>query len=343
MTSELRICPETTRVAWNRWDFRERLIRTQIDLKHCQFNGARMKAAGQISLPFTQKIGDYFSITKPAIASLNVFVGVATMLLAAGFYQLSALSLVLLILAGFLSAGGAGALNCFLERQIDSRMNRTRDRAVPSGRISSKGALAMGLGFSIGGVALATLLNELTAAFIGVGVFWYVLVYTLWLKPRTKWNIVIGGAAGSFSALAGWAAVTGSISLTAFLVALLIFLWTPGHFWGLAMAKADEYASANVPMLPVIEGTQRSAIYTAVSNIVLFPFTIGLFALAASGTDYLALIILGTALIVFNARFLFANIRMLKNPIPMNAWRVFKMSISYLFVILLIVVAAHIV
>ena len=302
-----------------------------------------MKSAGHIALPSSQAIGDYLSITKPAIASLNVFVGVATMLLAVEFYHLNALPLVLLIAAGFLSAGGAGALNCFLERRIDSHMNRTRNRAVPSGRISANGALALGLAFSIGGVALATLLNELTAAFIGVGVFWYVLVYTLWLKPRTKWNIVIGGAAGSFSALAGWAAVTGSMSVIGFLVALLIFLWTPGHFWGLAMAKADEYASVQVPMLPVVDGVHKSAIYTALSNIALFPFTVGLFALTASRANYVALVILGVALVAFNARFLLANFRMIKNPVPTNAWRVFKMSISYLFVILLIVVLAHLI
>ncbi len=288
-------------------------------------------------------IGDYLSITKPGIASLNVFVGVATMLLAVGLYYLNTYSVLVLVIAGFLAAGGAGALNCFLERRIDSHMNRTRNRAIPSGRISANGALAVGLGFSIMGVALATLLNMLTAAFIGVGVFWYVLVYTLWLKPRTKWNIVIGGAAGSFSALAGWAAVTGSISLTSFLVALLILLWTPGHFWGLAIAKSEEYASVQVPMLPVVEGARTSAIYTAVSNIALFPFTLGLLALTASRANFLTLLILGGALIAFNTRFLIANLRMIKNPVPTNAWRVFKMSISYLFIVLLIVVAAHLV
>ena len=188
---------------------------------------------------------------------------------------------------------------------------------------------------------MAAFLNELTAAFIGVGVFWYVFVYTLWLKPRTKWNIVIGGLAGSFSALAGWAAVSGSISLVAFLVALLIFLWTPGHFWGLAMAKSSEYASINVPMLPVVDGVHRSAVYTALSNVALFPFTLALFALTASTTNILAFVVLGIVLVAFNARFLIANLRMMKNPVPTNAWRVFKMSISYLFVILLIVVAAH--
>ncbi|HUK50363.1 MAG TPA: heme o synthase [Terriglobales bacterium] len=291
----------------------------------------------------THVIGDYLSITKPAIASLNVFVGVATMLLAVEFYHVSAVPLALLIAAGFLSAGGAGALNCFLERRTDSRMNRTRNRAVPAGRISANSALILGLAFSLGGVALAMLLNELTAAFISVGVFWYVFVYTLWLKPRTKWNIVIGGAAGSFSALAGWAAVTGSISIVSFFVAMLIFLWTPGHFWGLAMAKADEYASIQVPMLPVVEGAHKSAIYTALSNIALFPFTVGLFALTASRSNYIALLALGIALVAFNARFMTANFHMIKTPSPTNAWRVFKMSISYLFIILLIIVAAHLV
>jgi len=290
-----------------------------------------------------ETIGDYLSITKPAIAGLNVFVGVATMLLATGFHLLDPYSLLLLVGAGFLAAGGAGALNCFIERRTDSCMNRTKSRAIPAGRISSRGALALGAVFSIVGVLLATLLNELTAAFIGLGVFWYVFVYTLWLKPRTKWNIVIGGAAGSFSALAGWAAVTGSISLVAFLVAMLIFLWTPGHFWGLAMAKSSEYASINVPMLPVVDGAHTSAVYTALSNVALFPFTLGLFALTASTENILALVILAMALIAFNARFLLANLKMIKNPVPMNAWRVFKMSISYLFVIMLIVVTAHLI
>jgi len=300
-----------------------------------------MKSSSHVHLPSKDSIGDYLSITKPAIAGLNVFVGVATMLLAAGLHVLNAYSLVLLVAAGFLAAGGAGALNCFIERRTDSRMNRTKSRAIPSGRISARGALALGVVFSVVGVLLAMLLNELTAAFIGVGVFWYVFVYTLWLKPRTKWNIVVGGAAGSFSALAGWAAVTGSISLVAFLVALLIFLWTPGHFWGLAMAKSTEYASINVPMLPVVDGASTSAVYTALSNLALFPFTLGLFVLTASTANILALTGLGVALIAFNARFLAANVKMIKNPVPTNAWRVFKMSISYLFVILVIVVTAH--
>src|SRR5208337_2143711 len=221
----------------------------------------------------------------------------------------TALPLILLCVAGFLAAGGAGALNCYVERSLDSGMRRTQHRPLPSHRISDNVAISIGVGFSICGVALAALfLNVLTAFLIGLGVFWYVLVYTLWLKPRTKWNIVIGGAAGCFSALAGWAAVTGSISFVAFLVAFLIFLWTPGHFWGLAIAKAKEYAKVQVPMLPVVDGVQKSAVYAAVSNIALFPFTVGLFVLTAYQGNILAFILLGGVLIAYNARFLAANL-----------------------------------
>jgi protoheme IX farnesyltransferase len=287
----------------------------------------------------------YLSITKPAIASLNVFVGLATMLLAVGFGVAAVTPLMLLLCAaGFLAAGGAGALNCCLESRLDAGMHRTQHRPLPSHRISPHAAISLGVAFSMFGVVLAALfLNILTASLIGLGVFWYVFVYTLWLKPRTKWNIVIGGAAGSFSALAGWAAVTGSISFVAFLVALLVFLWTPGHFWGLAIAKVDEYASVQVPMLPVVDGVKRSALYTGLSNMVLFPFTLGLFALTANQTNVISLIVIGVVLIVFNVKFVIANLKMIKTPTPTSAWGVFKMSISYLFIVLSLIVAAHLI
>jgi protoheme IX farnesyltransferase len=289
-------------------------------------------------------LSDYFALTKPAIALLNVFVGLATMLLAIGFHIVTVASLLLLGVAGFLSAAGAGALNCYLERRLDFQMNRTRHRPLPSGRASANAAFSLGLVLSIGGVALAAFsLNVLTASFIALGVFWYVFVYTLWLKPRTKWNIVIGGAAGSFSALAGWAAVTGSISMVAFLVAFLIFLWTPGHFWGLAIAKSEEYAKVQVPMLPVVNGVHTSAVYTALSNVALFPFTLGLFALTANHGNMVVLILLGAVMIAYNLRFLAANVRLIKNPGAASAWNVFKMSIAYLFVVLVLVVTAHLI
>lgn len=296
------------------------------------------------SSPLLHNLTEYLSITKPAIASLNVFVGLATMLLAVGLNLETTIPLILLCAAGFLAAGGAGALNCYVERSLDSGMRRTQHRPLPSHRISTPVAFSIGVGFSICGVALAALfLNVLTAFLIGLGVFWYVFVYTLWLKPRTKWNIVIGGAAGSFAALAGWAAVTGSISFVSFLVAFLIFLWTPGHFWGLAIARVDDYANVEIPMLPVVDGVKRGSIYTALSNIALFPFTLELFALTANQGNIFVLITLAAVLIALNLRFVIANLRMIKSPGPMSAWRVFKMSISYLFVVLLLVVAAHLI
>jgi protoheme IX farnesyltransferase len=285
---------------------------------------------------------DYLNVTKPAIAMLNVFVGISCVLLAAGM-NAPLETLVFVFAAGFFSAGGAGALNCYLERDLDGRMNRTKHRPIPGHRVSPETALLFGLVLSVGGVALAALfLNLLTAFFIGMGAVWYVFVYTLWLKPRTKWNIVIGGAAGSFSALAGWAAVTGSVGIEAMLVALLIFLWTPGHFWGLAIAKAKEYASAEVPMLPVVEGINRTSVYAAVSNALLFPFTILLFALSVAWYNIPVAAITAAILVGLNIRFLLANIRMVKQPAPLNAWRVFKLSAQYLFIVMILVVVAHI-
>jgi protoheme IX farnesyltransferase len=222
-------------------------------------------------------------------------------------------------------------------------MTRTRNRAVPSGRISAARILVLGLVLSVVGIGVAALyLNVLTAFFMALGVFWYIFVYTMWLKPRTKWNIVIGGAAGCFSALAGWSAVTGAVALEGLLIAALIFLWTPGHFWGLAIAKAKDYASAQVPMLPVVEGISRSSFYTALSNVLLFPFSIALFVLTANWISLIAAVVVGIALVALNIRFVIANIQLTRNPNPFGAWKVFKLSAQYLFLALSLMVIGHI-
>jgi protoheme IX farnesyltransferase len=287
-------------------------------------------------------IGDYLSVTKPSIALLNVFVGIAAILLAVGLAApLVALSTI--AVAGFLSAGGAGAINCYVDRELDKHMTRTRNRAVPSGRVSADRILILGLILSVAGVGLAAaFLNLLTAFFMGMGIFWYIFVYTMWLKPRTKWNIVIGGAAGCFSALAGWSAVTGTVALEGLLIAALVFLWTPGHFWGLAIAKSKDYVSAEVPMLPVVEGTSRSSFYTALSNVLLFPFTIALFLLTANWMSLTVAVGVGIALVALNIRFVVANIRLTRNPNPFGAWKVFKLSAQYLFLALSLLVVGHI-
>jgi protoheme IX farnesyltransferase len=194
-----------------------------------------------------------------------------------------------------------------------------------------------------GGIGLALVyLNLLTAIMITMGVFWYIFVYTLWLKPRTKWNIVIGGAAGCFSALAGWSAVTGAISVEGLLVAALVFLWTPGHFWGLAIAKTSDYANVDVPMLPAVEGVGKASFHTALSNILLFPFTLALFLLTVNWNNLVVAVAVGVLLVALNLRFLVANVRLARFPDQFNAWKVFKFSVQYLFLALILVVAAHV-
>ena len=197
---------------------------------------------------------------KPSIALLNVFVGVAAILLAVGIGAPLVVVLATAV-AGFLAAGGAGAINCYVDRELDRQMTRTRKRPIPDGRVSAGRILIFGLILTVVGVGFAAIyLNLLTAFFIAMGVFWYIFVYTIWLKPRTKWNIVIGGVAGCFSALAGWSAATGTVSLVGVLIAALIFLWTPGHFWSLAIAKTRDYMNTEIPMLPVVEGESRASI-----------------------------------------------------------------------------------
>jgi protoheme IX farnesyltransferase len=287
------------------------------------------------------RIGDYMSVMKPPIALLNVFVGIAAILLAAGINAPLA-TVAFTAVAGFVSAGGAGAINCYIDRELDKRMSRTRHRPVPAGRLSADSILGFGLLLSFGGVALAAFyLNLLTAFFIAMGVFWYIFVYTLWLKPRTKWNIVIGGAAGSFSALAGWSAATGGVSVVGILVAALIFLWTPGHFWGLAIAKSQDYANGDVPMLPVVEGVNRASCYTALSNLLLFPFTVALFLLTVNWSSAIGAILVGSSVGALNLRFVIANLRLARSPGAVSAWRVFKLSAGYLFLTLILIVIGH--
>ena len=288
------------------------------------------------------RIGDYVSVMKPPIALLNVFVGIVAILLAVGLA--APLQVIFATAAaGFFAAGGAGAINCYIDRELDGQMTRTRGRAIPSGRISAGRILALGLVFSAFGIGVSlAYLNLLTGFFIAMGIFWYIFVYTIWLKPITKWNIVVGGAAGCFSALAGWSAVTGTVSVEGLLIAALIFLWTPGHFWGLAIAKSRDYATAEVPMLPIVEGTRRSSFYTALSNVLLFPFTLALFMLTTNWGNLVVTLLVAIALVALNARFVVANIRLAKEPNAFGAWRVFKLSAQYLLVTLILIVIAHI-
>ncbi len=195
---------------------------------------------------------DLFELTKPKVQSLLLLTTVTSMYVAGS----PSLQLVLLtVLGGAMSAGGAGAVNHWYDRDIDIQMGRTANRPIPSGRLAPWAALAWGLFLAAGSVLLLGLaVNWLASGLAFAGFVWYVGIYTLWLKRRTPQNIVIGGAAGAFPPMVGWAAVTGEISATAVALFAIVFLWTPPHFWALSLLMKEEYARVGVPMLPVVRG-----------------------------------------------------------------------------------------
>ena len=229
-------------------------------------------------------VGDYFEMTKPRVQLLLLWTTVTTMLVAGE----PSLKLILLTcLGGALSAGGAGAINHYVDRDIDAQMARTARRPVPSGRVAPEAALAYGI--FLGTASMAVLLigvNELAALLSLCGLLGYVFVYTLWLKRRTPQNIVIGGAAGAIPPLVGWAAVTGSLSLTAWLLFLIVFMWTPPHFWALSLLIRDEYAASSVPMLPVVSGVESTTRHILVYSVLLVATTLIPVATGAFGALY---------------------------------------------------------
>ena len=205
-----------------------------------------------------QIAGDYIALLKPRIILLLVVTELSAMFVAARGWPSPGV-LVGSLLGGAMAAGGAGAVNCWFDRDIDKLMPRTRRRAIAAGRISPAAGLVFGVAVGLGGVVLVGLSsNRLAAALALAGGLVYVFVYTMWLKRSTAQNIVIGGAAGAFPPLVGWAAVTGSLSPLAWALFLIVFFWTPPHFWALALLLSRQYSAAKVPMLPVVAGERRT-------------------------------------------------------------------------------------
>ena len=274
------------------------------------------------------KFSKYIELTKPKIAALNVLVAIVTMVLAKP-YEINLQPLLFLIISGFLSAGGAATINCYLEKDLDAKMIRTKKRTLPSGLINPSIAFIQGLLMLSASLIISWfLLNPLTSIFIVLGAFTYIGIYTIWLKKRTSWNIVIGGAAGSFAPLAGWSAVTNAVSLEPVLLAILIFLWTPGHFWALACTNKKDYSAANIPMMPVLVDWHKSTRYILYSNIILVLFSLTFFITNISGIIFM-IISLFTGLYI-----IYKNIDLVKNPNESNAWSSFKASSPYLIFIL---------
>ena len=217
---------------------------------------------------FRLKINDYISLLKPRVMSLSIFTSIVGMIIAPGSLDLLTSSLVILAIS--IGSGASGALNMWYERDTDALMARTKDRVLPLKRISPMGALLYGVVLAIFSVCLLYYVSNLLAAsLLALTIFYYIFVYTIWLKKRTPQNIVIGGAAGAFPPLIGWASVSGSLSLEILLLFLLIFLWTPPHFWALALYQSDDYKKAGIPMMPIVVGDKKT-----VTMIILYSFTL---------------------------------------------------------------------
>ena len=219
------------------------------------------------------KLALYISLLKPRVMSLSIFTSFVGMIIAPG--SLSFTSGLLAILAISIGSGASGALNMWYERDTDKLMNRTKDRALPTNQISANGALIFGITLSIIAVSMLYLVSNLAAAgLLLLTICFYIFVYTIWLKKRTPQNIVIGGAAGAFPPMIGWAVVTGGISTEICLLFMLIFLWTPPHFWALALYKSDDYKKAGIPMMPLIVGERKTINLIIAYSITLLPLTL---------------------------------------------------------------------
>jgi heme o synthase len=266
---------------------------------------------------------DLIALTKPRIISLLLVTTVAPMF-AAG--RPNWLLVLLVLIGGYLMAGGANAVNMYMDRDIDDRMARTRLRPIPSGRLGPLSVLAFGVALATGATALfAWFVNPLSAALALAGFYIYVFVYTRWLKRRSPQNIVIGGAAGAIPPLVGWAAVTGSLDLTALYLFLIIFYWTPPHFWALALLKQRDYGRAGVPMAPLVWGERETMDQMFWYTLVLIALTVLPVAFGAFGLIYLAsALILGAILL--------AGVVRVRSTAEWTApaWRVYKFSLLYL-------------
>ncbi|HEY5049137.1 MAG TPA: heme o synthase [Rhizomicrobium sp.] len=230
-----------------------------------------MTTATTLSIePRAADVGDYLALLKPRVMSLVIFTGLAGIVAAPG--PTDALTAIVALLCIAIGAGASGALNMAYEADIDALMSRTAARPIPLGRISREDALGFGWMLSGGAVMVMSLfVNLIAAGLLAFSIGFYVFVYTLWLKRRTPQNIVIGGLAGALPPAIGWAAVTGSLSLAPLVLVLITFLWTPPHFWALALYRSDDYARAGVPMLPVVRGKAHTRRLILIYTLALFP------------------------------------------------------------------------
>ena len=290
-----------------------------------------IQAAAARASVWRMGISDYTEMTKPKVQSLLLFTTVTTMYVAG---DPSVGLVVLTCLGGALSAGGAGAINHALDRDIDQVMKRTADRPVASGRVSPAAAIVFGVLLGCASFALLALtVNPLAAVLSMSGLLGYVLVYTLWLKRTTPQNIVIGGAAGAVPPLVAWAAVTGSLSGTAIYLFAIVFFWTPPHFWSLSLLMKDEYAKAGVPMLPVVRGEAETRRQILLYTVLLYAVTQLPFCAGGFGVIYLA------CSIPLGALFIAGAVMLARRPSRRTALRLYLFSLAYLALLFAAMVA----
>jgi protoheme IX farnesyltransferase len=276
-------------------------------------------------------VRDYLQLLKPRVMSLVVFSGFAALAIAP--VQPHPLLAAVAILCIAIASGASGAINMWYDRDIDAVMPRTCKRPIPQGRVDPAEALAFGVVLAIGSVVLmGVALNWLAAGLLAAAILFYVFVYTVWLKRRTPQNIVIGGAAGAFPPMIGWAAVTGEISLASIALFLLIFMWTPPHFWALALYRTGDYAKAGVPMLPVVAGARATKAQMLVYTILLFPLALAPWALGLVGVVYAA------AAAILGLLFILAAVRVWFDSGERAARQMFGFSILYLFLLFTLLV-----
>jgi heme o synthase len=269
-------------------------------------------------------VRDYIALTKPRIISLLLVTTVATMVVATPD-GLSLATVLWTMLGGYLAAGGAGAINHYLDRDRDARMARTRSRPLVAGRIEPVHGLVFGVVLGVlSFVQLAVTVNLLAACLAMTGLLGYVFVYTMWLKPLTPQNIVIGGAAGAVPPLVGWAAATGGLELNALYPFAIVFMWTPPHFWALSLLIKDDYARTGVPMMPVVRGEESTRRQIVLYAVALIALTIAPFATGLFGGIYLA------AAVGLGAAFLALALVLARSPSRRAALRLYLSSLAYL-------------
>ena len=286
---------------------------------------------------YVASAGDFFQLMKPRVMSLVIFTGFAGMYLAPSPGEVTFSVIMLGVISLFAIAAGAGAsgaINQWYDRDIDAVMTRTMGRPIPSGRVQSEEALALGLVISVLSVLLLSLSSNLLAGgLLAFTIFFYAVIYSIWLKRRTPQNIVIGGAAGALPPMVGWAAMTGTISLESILLFAIIFIWTPPHFWALALVKNDDYQAANVPMLPVVAGITETKSQIFIYSVILAPLGVAPYLIGMSSLVY------GVIAGLFGAAFVYKAWQLKRSDDLAQAMPLFKFSLYYLTILFLAMIA----